>query len=229
MPRKPNTEIRRQQIIEAMQHVIATSGYAGATIQAIATVSGLAPGLIHYHFRDKQEILVALVERLANYAMERYECRMQVARTPQQRLRAYLDARLAYGEDAKPDAVAAWVMIGEQAVRDADVREVYQRTISREMKLIQSLLKACLIDQGKQVRKLRAVTAGLLAFIEGVFVLACNARSLVPRGFAADLAMTWVSRYMAAEPEAQGQDSALHNQDQSSASSPRQLARRTPR
>lgn len=201
MPRKPNTEIRRQQIIEAMQQVIATSGYAGATIQMIATASGLAPGLIHYHFRDKHEILVALVERLANYAMERYERRIERANTPEQHLRAYLDARLAYGKDAKPDAVAAWVMIGEQAIRDLEVREIYQQAIGREIKLIRSLLKACLIDQGKQVRKLNALAAGLLAFIEGVFVVSCNARSLVPKGFAAELAITWVNRYIAAEPE----------------------------
>ena len=201
MARKPNTEQRRQEIVDGLCQVIATTGYAGATIQMIAAASGLAPGLIHYHFRDKREILVALVESLAGYARERYERRAELATTPQQRLQAYIDARLALGEDAKPDAVAAWVRIGEQAVRDADVREVYQQAVAGELVLIRSLLRACLQNAGKRARKVDHLAAGLLAFVEGVFVLATNARSLLPKGFAADMATTWIGRYISGEPD----------------------------
>lgn len=200
MPRKPNTEVRRQQIVDGLLKTIAAQGYAGATIQAIAAACGLAPGLIHYHFHDKREILVALVEQLTGYAAQRFETRAATADSAEDRLRAYLDARLAYGADANPDAVAAWVMIGAEAVRDPDVREIYQRAVSEEIALIRKLLKARLAESGKRVRKLDAFAAGLLAFIEGVFVLASNARSIVPTGFAADMADEWVRRYIAAEP-----------------------------
>jgi TetR/AcrR family transcriptional repressor of bet genes len=199
MARKPNTEFRRQQIVAAMQRVMAQSGYAGATVQAIASQSGLAPGLVHYHFRDKREILVELVSTLAGYATQRYERRVADASTPQQRLRAYIDARLSYGADAQPDAVAAWVMIGAEAVRDPDVREVYQRTVIRELALIESLLKARSLELGRRTRKLGDLAAALLAFNEGVFALATNARGVLPIGFAADMAMAWVERYLAAE------------------------------
>ncbi|BDU19379.1 TetR/AcrR family transcriptional regulator [Dyella sp. GSA-30] len=202
MPRKPNTELRRQQIVDGLLKTIATQGYAGATVQAIAAASGLAPGLIHYHFHDKREILVALVDQLAGYASHRFESRASMATTAQGRLRAYIDARLAYGADANPDAVAAWVMIGAEAIRDPDVREIYQRAVSQEIALVKKLLKAQLVDSGKRVRKLDAFAAGLLAFVEGVFVLASNARTIVPTGFAADMANEWVQRYIAAEPPA---------------------------
>jgi TetR/AcrR family transcriptional repressor of bet genes len=202
MPRKPNTELRRQQIVDGLLKAMAAQGYAGATVQAIAAASGLAPGLIHYHFHDKREILVALVDQLARYALLRFESRAALASTAQERLRAYIDARLAYGVDANPDAVAAWVMIGAEAVRDPDVREVYQRAIAREIALVRKLLRAYLIESDKRVRKLDAFAAGLLAFVEGVFVLASNARNIVPTGFAADMAAEWVHRYIAAEPPA---------------------------
>jgi TetR/AcrR family transcriptional repressor of bet genes len=201
VPRKPNTELRRQQIVAGLLKTIAARGYAGATVQAIAAAAGLAPGLIHYHFRDKREILVALVDQLAAYALHRYETRIAAASTAQERLLAYIDARLAYGEGANADAVAAWVMIGAEAVRDTDVREVYQQAIRREMALIRRLLRARLLDSGKRVRKLDAFAAGLLAFVEGAFVLASNARALVPAGFAASMAADWVQRYIAAEPD----------------------------
>jgi TetR/AcrR family transcriptional regulator, transcriptional repressor of bet genes len=204
MPRKPNTELRRQQIVDGLLKTMAAQGYAGATVQAIAAAAGLAPGLIHYHFHDKREILVALVDQLAHYALLRFESRASLASTAQERLRAYIDARLAYGADANPDAVAAWVMIGAEAVRDPDVREVYQRALIQEIALVRKLLKAYLVESDKRVRKLDAFAAGLMAFIEGVFVLASNARTIVPAGFAADMAAEWVSRYVAAEPEASG-------------------------
>jgi TetR/AcrR family transcriptional repressor of bet genes len=199
MPRKPNTELRRQQIVDGLLRTIAAQGYTGATIQAIASASGLAPGLVHYHFRDKREILVTLVEQLGAYAASRFQARAAVAANARERLRAYIDARLAYGSDANPDAVAAWVMIGAEAVREPDVREIYQRAVRQEIALIRRLLRAYLLECGKRVHKLDAFAAGLLAFVEGVFVLASNARALVPTGFAADMAAAWVERYVAAE------------------------------
>jgi TetR/AcrR family transcriptional repressor of bet genes len=201
MPRTPNTDLRRSQIVDALRQVMARSGYSGATIQAIAAQSGLAPGLIHYHFHDKHEILVELVESLAAYARVRYERRASEATTSAERLRAYIDARLAFGDDAKPDAVAAWVVIGAEAVRDPDVRKVYQGAVTRELALVRELLKACLRDAGKRARKVDELAAGLLAYTEGAFVLASNARELIPKGFAAPLAAEWILRYVTGEQE----------------------------
>ena len=48
--------------------MIARHGYEKATIQAIAAQAGLAPGLIHYHFKNKQEILVSLIGTMAQAA-----------------------------------------------------------------------------------------------------------------------------------------------------------------
>lgn len=119
-------------------------------------------------------------------------------------MHAYIAARLDYGEDANPDAVAAWVMIGAEAVRDPDVREIYQRAITQEMALVRKLLRAYLVESRKRLRKLDAFAAGLLVFVEGAFVLASNARDIVPTGFAADMATEWVHRYVASEPVAIG-------------------------
>jgi len=210
MPRKPNTELRRQQIVAGLLKTIATQGYTGATVQAIAAAAGLAPGLVHYHFHDKREILVTLVDQLTGYASQRFQARAVLAVNAEERLRAYIDARLAYGSDANPDAVAAWVMIGAEAVRDPDVREVYQRAVREEFALVRKLLRACLVEAGKRVRKLDAFAAALLAFVEGVFVLASNARTIIPSGFAADMAAEWVARYVAGEAPAAGKDVPVH-------------------
>jgi len=199
MARPSNTEERRTQIVSAMQKVMASSGYAGSTIAAIARAAGLAPGLVHYHFRDKREILVALVDTLARYGRDRYDRRTAVATTARDRLRAYVDARLAYGPDAQSDAVAAWVVVAEQAIHDADVREVYQTALAAELKVVRSLLRQRYRELGHRPRRVDQLAAGILSYIEGAFVLATTARPLLPRGFAAPIAIDWIERYIAAE------------------------------
>src|SRR5688572_30254150 len=122
-----NTENRRAAIVAAMLPVIARHGYEKATIQAIAREAGMTPGLIHYHFKSKQEILVALVEAIVDYARVRYEGEGSASAGPMDRLQAYVRARLGLGAGAAPDMVAAWVMIGAEAVRQAEVRALYEK------------------------------------------------------------------------------------------------------
>ena len=131
MARKSNTEQRREEIVAALLAVVAENGYEKATIQAIAQQAGLAPGLIHYHFKNKEEILLHLVKSLAELSRARYlEC-AGTAATPQQKLKAYIDARLAKGKGANPDAVAAWVIIGAEAVRQPSRRKEPARPSAR--------------------------------------------------------------------------------------------------
>lgn len=199
MARPSNTNERRGQIVAALQAVMAKTGYAGATIAAVAGHAGLAPGLVHYHFRDKREILVALVDSLASYARQRFESRAATAQSAGQRLEAYIAAHLAYGPDAEPDAVAAWVMIGEQAAHDPDVREVYQAALSAQMKLLKSLVRQCFKERGRRVRRLAPLVAGITCFIQGAFTLATTARPLLPSGFAEPTLVAWVDRYIEGE------------------------------
>jgi TetR/AcrR family transcriptional repressor of bet genes len=201
MARRSNTDERRGQIVAALQAVMAKAGYAGATIAAIARHAGLAPGLVHYHFKDKHEILVALVDSLAGYAHQRYESRAATAETAEQRLQAYIAAHLAYGQDAQTDAVAAWVMIGEQSAHDPDVREVYQAAIAAQMKLLKDLLRQRFAERGRRAQRLDSLVAGITCFIQGAFSLSTTVRPLLPKAFAAPTLVAWVERYIDAEEE----------------------------
>ena len=58
MPRPSNTDARREQIVLGLQRVMAERGYEKATVSAIAQAAGLTPGLVHYHFKNKQEMLL---------------------------------------------------------------------------------------------------------------------------------------------------------------------------
>ncbi len=200
MARTSNTEARRAEIIGALLAVIARHGYDKATIQAIAAQAGLAPGLIHYHFKNKQEILVSLIEAMAQAAHARYLAVLGDQVEPLPRLRAYLHARLGLGEGAAPDIVAAWVMIGAEAVRQPEVRDVYGRMIADELALLTTLSGDCLRERGRDATVASTLAAGLAAMIEGAYQLSSAAADVMPRGYAAAAATSYAELAIAAAP-----------------------------
>lgn len=179
------------QIVQALQTVMAKAGYEKATIQAIAAEAGLAPGLLHYHFKSKQEILVVLVTTLAGHAQQRFLQLAGAGTDPVARLRAYIDARLALGPGAAPDIVVAWVMIATEAVRQPEVRDAFQRAVGAELDLLTGLLAACLRANRRDEAPARLFAAGVLAMIEGSYQLACAAGAVMPAGYAAQAALAY--------------------------------------
>ena len=181
MARPSNTEERRGQIVQGLLRVMAERGYERASIAEIARAAGLSAGLVHYHFTHKQEVLLALVEQLAARSAARVKARLERTRGgARAQVEAFLDAFLATGEDADPDAVAAWVTISAEAVRQPEVRAAYAKVVRADLGHLEELVGSVL---GR--RRARAVAAGLFAAIQGYFVLAAAAPELIPPGSAA--------------------------------------------
>ena len=199
MSRRTNTEQRRAEIVSALLATMAEYGYEKATIQLIAQKAGLAPGLLHYHFKTKAEILLELVKTLANLSRQRYLGLVEMASSADEKLHAYFNARLGTGQGADPNAVAAWVVIGAEAVRQPEVRAVYQAAVRAEMDLLQALLSACFAERGRAPTNVAPLAAALLALMEGAFQLASAAPGVMPSGYAAGTAIKLVERFIEGE------------------------------
>jgi TetR/AcrR family transcriptional regulator, transcriptional repressor of bet genes len=204
MPRPSNTQARRDQIVDGLLSVMSLAGYERASIAAIARAAGLSSaGLVHYHFASKQEILVVLVERLVVTVEARYRARVERAGCdPQKRLHAFIDAHLALGDDADPRAVAAWVAVGAEAVRQPEVRTLYAAAIARSIDELRALLAACLRARGRRTHNARRLAAALRSAMEGAYQLAVAAPDALPRGFAAPAVRKMADGLIAAEPAA---------------------------
>jgi TetR/AcrR family transcriptional repressor of bet genes len=186
MPRPTNTEERRAELADALGRVMARAGYAGATVAAIAREAGLASGLFHYHFGSKREALLTLAERLGARLEARVEVRLARALdSPRARLTAYVDAHLALGDDADPSAVATWVLIAAEAVREPDVRTVHLEATKARLARLRDLFAACLRADGRGARGAGRMAAAVLATIEGAYLLAAAAPGALPVGYAA--------------------------------------------
>lgn len=180
MARPSNAAERRAQIVGGLMRVIARKGYAGATVPSIARAAKLAPGLVHYHFRSKEDILLALFERLRDTLDARYARRLALrSDRPRARLLAYLDAHLALGDDADPAALAAWVAVAAEAVRRPALGALYRRALEHRHRILADLLRRA------RVRRAPALAGMLLAAVEGAFHLGVAAPGVVPPGSAA--------------------------------------------
>lgn len=178
MARPSNTEHRRQEIVLGLMSAMAEKGYEKASIQSIAKAAGLSPGLIHYHFKTKLEILIALMNELSSKADERFEVLAAEANSAEGKLMAYIDAALSLGEGSNQQAVAAWVIIGAEAVRLDDVRSLYQEVIAKHTKTLVELLSHAALEAGSKTGselskvKAKELATFIIASIEGAYQIA---------------------------------------------------------
>lgn len=66
-------EARRQQILQAAIAVIAEQGFQRTTIKQIAGRAGIADGTIYNYFKNKEAILLAIVDRLSAAEMRQLD------------------------------------------------------------------------------------------------------------------------------------------------------------
>jgi TetR/AcrR family transcriptional repressor of bet genes len=90
----------RDRILASAADRLAAAGAAAVSLQGVALAAGVSKGLIHYHFRDREALLVETVEWLAEAVVAR-ERRALAGVTPAGAVDAlwrWLDAELARGE-----------------------------------------------------------------------------------------------------------------------------------
>lgn len=189
MSRPTNTDQRRAQIIGGLQRVMALKGYERASIQDIARSAKLSPGLVHYHFGSKLEVLEALVASLLARHLARLDDALAAAgHDPLDRVVAFLDFHLAAGPAADPESLAVWVSLSGEALRSAEVRVRFSAALAA---LRDRLLLMIAEGQRKKLfakADAAALAVALLATVEGYFVIAATSRELIPHGSAAGAA-----------------------------------------
>jgi len=191
MARPENTAERREQILDGLMRVIARKGYAAATTAAVAKAAKLAPGLIHYHFESKQELLLALLERLSALLEARRRERLSAGDDdgPWAQVDAFIDACLALDAKADPLAVACWTALSAEAIGNPEVGAQYRKVVHRHAQLLQEAVLGVLAltpgeDEARRHRA-REASATLLGAIYGCFQLAAAAPGTLPTGAAA--------------------------------------------
>jgi TetR/AcrR family fatty acid metabolism transcriptional regulator len=83
---------RRAEIIEATFFCIALKGYSNITMQDIADSAGVSKGVIHYYFRNKDELFLSVLEKLIKDLDGHLARNVDRAKTPPEKVRAIINA-----------------------------------------------------------------------------------------------------------------------------------------
>ncbi|MCD7729632.1 MAG: TetR/AcrR family transcriptional regulator [Clostridia bacterium] len=66
-------EVRQSEILDIAEGLFNTKGYADTSISDILDKSGIARGTLYYHFKSKEEILDAVIERNLNLLADKMQ------------------------------------------------------------------------------------------------------------------------------------------------------------
>ena len=112
-PKRANNESnRREELLRVSARLFRQKGFDGTTIRDISTAAGMHSGSPFYHFKTKQDILVAVMEQGLAEGLRKSEAVMALALSSEQRLvrliRSHLGTILEDGNDFIPVLLYDW-------------------------------------------------------------------------------------------------------------------------
>lgn len=93
------SNMRRSQLTKAAYRVVSRKGYYNFTIKDISRETGLSAGLVHYYFKDKQDLLLNLIRETNANIKEMLVSEMVKTDDPVVKIKTYIDQ--AFGLVAK--------------------------------------------------------------------------------------------------------------------------------
>jgi len=87
-------DLRRSQIIAGARSIVASDGIGALTIGALEEILGFSRGVITYHFRDKDEIVDAVLQSAVHEIDLGTKAKVEASATPAEKIRAVLAANL---------------------------------------------------------------------------------------------------------------------------------------
>jgi len=110
--RRNNESNRREELLRVSAKLFREKGFDGTTIRDISNAAGMHSGSPFYHFKTKQDILVAVMEHGLAEGLRRTEEAMALDLPPAQKLKALIRAQLGTileeGSDFIPVLLYDW-------------------------------------------------------------------------------------------------------------------------
>jgi len=170
MARKKMGDTRRPQILEGLLQAVAERGFGACNMSDVAEAAGVSRGILHYYFKNKDEMIAALVAHLRDTNLFAFEETTQVGNA-WQKLQASLWYPVnAFGRGGIPLA-RVWVELWGLGPHHPDVHrfilDVQSALRAHFGKILQEGLDKKLFAAGMQPARLASV---ILATLEGLIL-----------------------------------------------------------
>ncbi len=140
---------RRKQLLDSAARCFAQHGYRGTTTAMIASEAGISEPIIYRHFRNKRDLFVALIEKVADEVFENWRRATSQVQSPLAKLQMLL-----YQNPATSDPHTAEVYrLLFHASTETDDSEIQDAIRDHYERYVESL--ASVMSEAQQVGQIR--------------------------------------------------------------------------
>jgi AcrR family transcriptional regulator len=140
---KDLAENKKNEIIDAALKLFAQQGYHSTTLDEVATVIGVSKATLYYYFRNKEEIIRAILHR----SLDRMKQTLEIRKSPlstREKLRQFIEYHVVFASD---NAELANITFEQLNILPKRSREVVKRKQREVVTFLQNLLQQG-IDEG---------------------------------------------------------------------------------
>jgi AcrR family transcriptional regulator len=132
MTPRPRSDEKAQAILDAACRCLSEKGYTATTISEIAAEAGVSRGLLHYYFKNKEELMAQAMRAAGEALYDLFEdafAQSQSAEDLAARLTGML--RTVVGSDAAYMnlTLECWAMARESPLVNKEMQSMYQRAL----------------------------------------------------------------------------------------------------
>jgi AcrR family transcriptional regulator len=155
----------RAKILEAAFAVLSRDGYENVSIKDIAEEAGVAQGLVHYYFKSKQQLVLAVLfevcKKMDVYTAEGTEGAMAAFENFKVLLRT------------QPDAHTLYIQLIGVGLHDKEIGAGIRENIRTERGHVEDLARQVLAERETDPRPARAIAGAVWAGVLGIMVQKC--------------------------------------------------------
>lgn len=171
MPKIVDHAVRRLEVADAVIRLIRRDGVEAVTIRHVAAESGWSPGVLGHYFADKDALLLAAFQRVADAVVERV-ARRHVVGEPLSVLRWILRNMLPMDAERRAEVQVWFAFLGHALARPplaAAQRAVYDEWRRALGAVLQQAAEAGVLVPGVEPA---GEAAALVSFVDGLAVQA---------------------------------------------------------
>jgi TetR/AcrR family transcriptional repressor of bet genes len=176
--KKAPEESRREQIVQAAFQVATREGLEQLTIRLVAAEAGLSTGLVFFHFKSKEALLLALLDWLLDSLFETWDVPENLP--PAERLLAWLQLDLQDLSDLSHDEqgygrlklfLSYWMLAAHDPIIAEHMKEALERSRQTLLPIVQAVI-------GSESARFRQVTPEGLVTVMIAITQGCSMQSL---------------------------------------------------
>ncbi|HEX7265003.1 MAG TPA: TetR/AcrR family transcriptional regulator [Candidatus Dormibacteraeota bacterium] len=152
----------REKIIKSAFTVLSRQGYENTSIKDIAEEAGVAQGLVHYYFKSKQQLVIAVLFDVCK-KMDVYTAEGEAGATA-----AFENFKVLLR--TRPDAHTLYIQLIGVGLHDKEIGAGIRENITQERGRVESLARQILAQREADPAPARAIAGAVWAGVIGIMV-----------------------------------------------------------